>query len=435
MSTVQIEKLNPFTQELLYTQSETTVPELISVIQKANQSFADWKDSSIADRLTLLDKVTQSYKNKMQELAEAEALDQGLPLAFTLKANLEIGLKYLSQFKNELESVAQDKFYFPTGVSLVILSWNLSNRLFIKSAIASVLAGNSVIVKLSSKSLAIKKIWEAIFQEAGLPENLIQFVVIKNESLKKILVGHPAIKAVTVYGSLKTCSAIWKQISELSFQQAKKISLFSGAKNSAISLLEPNEDLARTVLDSFFIGGGQLHWNSSRLFFLEKYEQKWTELLNDYLKNLKPSQGIKDSSALTPLLSPSQLNSLKDQVVTDQGKVISLDDKAMWTYHLSNCSVLQQDELSQPLYILFPVKYPFDIPKHVNNGYYGAEASIWGEVNKDNKVVKQLDVGLISVNQWSVYSEVMSKSVKQSGLGSQDYRIFGEFHSNVKILS
>ena len=52
----------------------------------------------------------------------------------------------------------------------------------------------------------------------------------------------------------------------------------------------------KEIIDSFMLGQGQLHWNSSRLFILEKFQSDWNSFIENYFEQLKPSEGIHDQS-------------------------------------------------------------------------------------------------------------------------------------------
>jgi acyl-CoA reductase-like NAD-dependent aldehyde dehydrogenase len=81
------------------------------------------------------------------------------------------------------------------------------------------------------------------------------------------------------------------------------------------------------------------------------------------------------------------------------------------------------------------VKYPFDIQKYSNVSYFGLAAHLWGEPEKLIKIADSLEVGRVCKNKWSVQVFGASCAVKQSGFGLQDYRTFGDFFSNVKIVT
>lgn len=449
MSRQEITKLNPFTQDVLYTHPKNSMIDMVKIIQFANKFFLDWKKTTINDRLLLLEKIIEQYILKKDKIVFSEAWDQGLPFDFTTRANYEIGLKLLLQFKKQLEEYIKSETtisFSPNGVVAVILSWNLSNRLFIQNALSACLAGNTVVVKVSSVAMSLIGIWQDLLKSAGWPEHVIQFVVTNEDDGKKLLVSHPGIKAVMATGSLNTCAQIFKNQSTMAEKQFKKIHLASGAKNSCIVLDQPQPELVDQVLESFLLGQGQLVWNSARLFILEKYQSMWIESITETFKNLKPAENPSDNSPWGPMIKSNgefSYDELKTLAEKDQAKFISTNQNMkhknylapLFTYDMSNCSELQQDELRLPIFVLSAVKYGFDIPKYSNVSYYGHSANLFSKESSWDKITSQLDVGRVSLNQWSIYSDLPYAVVKQSAQGLQNHQIFGDFNSNVKTIA
>lgn len=424
--------------------------DFVKALQGANKAFVEWKDSNLEDRINLIDK-TYTYLNEHKnKFAEVEALDQSLSFKFTMGANIEMALARLKNLKTELTSeIPADQMSLPVGVVGVVLSWNLSTRLFVEKVIPAVLAGNAVIVKLSSLTPGTAKLWGDLLQHIGVAKGLVQILHSQDVAFKKLFVTHPGIKALLVTGSLETASEIIKSVASVTTATTlnfKKIQIHSGSKNSAVVLKDMNEADMTEVLNSFLQGQGQLVWNSARLFVLEKHEKTWMDFVAHKLHELKPSQGIHDDSPWTPLVKTKSVENfatLMAQARTDQAKIISTEAalpsnkfvKPFFTKDMSNCSILQQDQVLGPAFILSTVKYPFDIPKYSNVSYYGHSSSVWTELGKNQKTIQQLDVGLVSLNKWSIYSETEITGVKQSSFGNMNRQIFGDFYCNVKKLT
>jgi aminomuconate-semialdehyde/2-hydroxymuconate-6-semialdehyde dehydrogenase len=450
-STSTFTKLNPFTNEILATVSNANAMDVVKAVQAAQKAFSDWKTTSLADRLLWLQKIKNAYINLKQTIIDSESLDQGLSASFTEKANYLPGLKFMDRFADEfyakMDSVESQTQHTAVGTVAVILSWNLSNRLFIERALAAALAGNTVIVKCSSVAPCTALIWSQLLMQIQFPVGVIQFIHGQDQSFKDLLITHPSIKAVSVTASLKNGSDILKKSSALSHSQFKKIQISTGGKNPAIVLSEPTSDLAREVFDSFLYGQGQLAWNSSRLFILEKHAAQWSELLMNYLDDMVILEDIQQTSAWSPIIkqtSKDHFNDIQQLAKADQAKLIfskkhqTVSNNFLiptFTKDMSNCSTLQQDQVLAPLFIISEVKYPFDIPKYSNVSYYGMAASLWSDPQKASKVVEGLDVGHVSLNRWWIHSDGSVKAVKQSAFGQHDYRIFGDFFSNAKTLS
>lgn len=441
-----------FTQERPFNDKSVQVGnssalDLVKAIQGSHTAFNAWKDSSPEERTALVDKISNYLETHKNQFAKSEAWDQGLNLQFSLKANIEVAIQKLKDQKAQLQKGVPEGYgVLPVGVVGVVLSWNLSTRVFVEKVLPAVLAGNSVIVKASSYSPVTVKLWGELFRAVGLTSGLVQMLHSQDVAFKKLFITHPGIKALLVTGNLENTSEIIKTVAQMTTQQFKKLQIHSGSKNTAAALNEPNEAEMDEILNSFLQGQGQLAWNSARLFILDKHEKQWTDFVAYKLQNLKPSESIHDHSPWTPLMkmkSVDQFASLMMQAKADQAKILSADGvlpsnkyvKPFFTKDMSNCSVLQQDQVHGPAFILSTVKYGFDIPKYSNVSYYGHSASVWTEAGKNQKVIQQLDVGLVSTNVWSIYSPGVVEGVKQSSFGNMSSQIFGDFYCNVKKLT
>jgi aminomuconate-semialdehyde/2-hydroxymuconate-6-semialdehyde dehydrogenase len=282
-----------------------------------------------------------------------------------------------------------------------------------------------------------------------MPVGLVNVIVTNDSEVKKVLVSYLGVRAVSFTGNISSSGEILSLINKTSLQSFKKIQISSGTKNSAAVISEPTTENFNHIMNSFMLGQGQMAWNSSRLFIVEKHEKLWEERISDYLAALKPSESIEDSSVWTPCLkkeSFGKFDEIKKMALEDKAQLLkagySLSDtqkqnflSAVFTKDMSRCSTLQQDQIHSPFFILSTVKYPFDIPKYSNVSYFGFAAHLWGERDKLAKIAEALDVGLVTYNKSSVDLAGAVTGVKQSGFGLQDFQSFGVFYSNVKKLT
>lgn len=441
-------KTHPFTGELLHDVSACDLIGLVTAIRSANLAFQEWKKSSIDDRLALIEKIKSTLSLKLREYATLEATDQGLPLFFVMKNSLELALLNIGEIQAQ-KAAGENLQHSPVGVIALVAPWNLSLRVILDRLIPALLAGNSVVVKVSSQSVVTAHILAEVLIAAAAPKGLANIIVSDDPEVKKTLICHPGVRAVSFAGSIETTGAVLPLISQSSLQNFKKVQISSGSKNSAVVLTEPSPQLFNQVMNSFLLGQGQLVWNSARLFILEKFEKEWEAGIKDYLQGLKPSEGIEDSSVWTPCVKEDSFNKfdeIKKQIFEDKGQLLLGDYKlsekqkktflpAVFTKDMSRCSTLQQDQIHAPVFILSAVKYPFDVAKYSNVSYFGFAAHLWGETEKMHRIAENLDVGLASVNKASVEVPGAVTAVKQSGFGLQDFQSFGAFFSNVKKLT
>lgn len=440
-------KLNPFNGEPLHTVYECTLLDVVQAIRMAHQAYEEWKASNFRDRQSLILKIGDAVKRHIDVYAELEALDQGLPLEFIKKFSLKKIIQESEKIKDLDAGIMTS--CFPTGVVVVLASWNLSLAVCLIKIFNALLAGNSVIVKVSSTSPVTAEILKRIIQEASVPVGLIQVIVSNEIETKKLLTTHPGIHAVSFSGTLQNAIDIIRNSSIVAENSFKKLQIGSGSKNSAICLTAPSSENISSILDSFLIGQGQLAWNSARLFILEKFEKEWIDAISDYLNKLKPSEGITDTSVWGPCLKNNSFQIFQDlqtQAKLDQAKLMQTEYNLTnqqktcyltptFTRDMSKCSELQQQQIFSPLFILSAMKYPFDIAKNANLSYYGFAAHMYGDSEKLVKIANDLEVGCVTYNNWSIGQLAGIQGVKQSGFGIQDHQSFGAFFSNVKEMT
>lgn len=435
-------KPNPFTHETLHSVGSCDLLGLITAIQSSNRAFAEWKLSSHDERRALLTRIEKVLYEHQSKYAALEATDQALPVKFLLKNSIQIALQVLQRVKNEVP--ASELQFSPVGVVAIVGSWNFSLRIIMERLLPALMAGNAAVVKVSGQSPVTAMILAEILEAAQTPRGLVNVIVSDEIEVKRALVSHPGIRAVSICGRLETALDCLPLINRTSLQNFKKIQISSGSKNSAVVLGEPNENF-EPVMESFMRGQGQLAWNSARLFILEKHEQAWDEKIREYLGGLKPSEGIEDSSLWTPCLKLSsfeKFGEIKKLAVEDKATLLEAPPSSkksflppVFTKDMSRCSTLQQDQIHSPFFILSTVKYPFDVAKYSNVSYFGFASHLWGEPEKLGKLSEALDVGLVTYNKSSWLEPGAITAVKQSGFGLQDFQSFGSFFSNVKKLA
>ena len=446
----QFVKVNPFTGQPLHNVSSCDLMGLVQAINAANKAFAEWKQSSATDRIQLVEKLKAYLIENKTQIAISEAQDQALPLWFVSQAVVDSSVSlidsHIEEYKKETSTDSATS-YMPVGAVAIVASWNLSLKTILTRLVPAILAGNAVLVKVSSQSPATALVLGQMLQHVGAPAGLVNVLVSNDLDVQQTLITHPGVKAVSVVGSIETSQSVLQHLNKLSSQNFKKLQIASGSKNSAVALAEPTDEVFNEVMNSFMLGQGQLAWNSSRLFVLEKFEVEWSEKIQSYLQNLKPSESIEDQSVWTPCLkqkSFDKFEEIKAQAFEDKGKLLQSTNSLsadltkrylapVFTKDMSRCSTLQQDQIHSPFFILSAVKYPFDVPKYSNVSYFGFASHLYGEPEKLKKVADGLEVGAIFYNSFSASATRLWSATKQSGYGLQDDRALGSFFSNTKI--
>ncbi len=136
--------------------------------------------------------------------------------------------------------------YIPLGVGIVIPPWNFPMAILAGMTLASIVAGNTVVLKPSSDSPAIAYKFFEVLEQVGVPAGVVNFCPCPGGSVGDVLVGHPRTRYVAFTGSKE----VGLRINALAAQTApgqiwiKRVVAEMGGKDSIIVDSETDLDTA-----------------------------------------------------------------------------------------------------------------------------------------------------------------------------------------------
>ena len=92
-------------------------------------------------------------------------------------------------------------FYEPRGVAVVIAPWNFPLAILCGMTTAALVTGNTVIMKPAEQSAVIAAKLMEVFQEAGLPPGVVNYLPGIGEEIGPTLVDHPDVALIAFTGS------------------------------------------------------------------------------------------------------------------------------------------------------------------------------------------------------------------------------------------
>lgn len=439
-------KVNPFNGEILGKVAASDAMDIVVAIQAAKKAQTEYEKWTLHQRADLLSDISDMLEEKIDAYALQEAWHQGLPQRFVKQKSLEPAIAQFREASDACEFLAAKKdpelILQPTGIVSIIISWNLSLRLLAERLAPALAAGNVCLVKVSEHSPVTAKIMGEILKKLDAPKGLVQFIQGKGSEVGGTLAGHPSVRAVNFVGQLSNAESVVKS----AIPQFKKVQVQSGTKNSSLVLADADfKKLLPKIMETFLIGQGQLCWNTTRLFVLEAIQKDVIEAIKTYMASLKPATSPKDTSMWWPVISNDvleQAEAKSAQVKAEEGKLITGGQRhpgpgfffqPTVSLDLPNCSELQQEELRAPVLILTAVKYPHEMSKWVNTGYYAHSAVVWGSEAKAVAIAEKLDVGTVSLNSW--LPDEVQAGHRQSSFGNLQIGPWGRFYSEVKVLT
>jgi len=179
--------------------------------------------------------------------------------------------------------------YIPLGVGIVIPPWNFPAAIMGGMTLASIVCGNTVILKPSSDSPTIAaKFFEAL-EEAGMPAGVVNFCPGAGGSFGDALVSHPKTRYIAFTGSREVGLHINKAAAAVPAGQIwiKRTILEMGGKDAIVVDADADLDAAvEGVAAAAFGFTGQKCSACSRAIVDERVYDKFVERLRDRVEKI-----------------------------------------------------------------------------------------------------------------------------------------------------
>ena len=270
--------LNPCNGETFWQGNAATAHQVDTAVSAARAAQVSWVDKSIDDRIKILERFAVLLGDNKEEFAKTIALETGKPLwesttevgAMIGKVKISIDAYHKRTGTVEISMAGANGVvrHRPHGVVAVFGPYNFPGHLPNGHIVPALLAGNTVIFKPSELTPAVAELTLKLWQQAGLPDGVINLIQGEVET-GKALASHSGIDGLFFTGSSKTGHLLHQQFAG---RPEKILALEMGGNNPLI--VKGVADVAAAVHDivqSAFISSGQ-RCTCARRLFIERSE-------------------------------------------------------------------------------------------------------------------------------------------------------------------
>ncbi len=207
--------------------------------------------------------------------------------------------------------------YIPLGVGVVIPPWNFPCAIMAGLVVASLVTGNTVVLKPASDTPAVAAKFVDILYEAGIPKEALSFVSGAGGAVGDTIVAHPKTRYIAFTGSKE----VGLRISELAGKAVpgqiwvKRTVLEMGGKDAIIVDDEADVDAAvEGVAQSAFGYQGQKCSACSRAIVTEKVYDAFVQKLVERAKKIKVGPSDDPNNYMGPVISKAAMKSILDYI-------------------------------------------------------------------------------------------------------------------------
>jgi len=198
-----------------------TAAESNLAVAAAEIAFAGWSKTAAAERIALLVRAAALLRERHFEFCAWLTLEVGKNWA---EADADVGecIDFLEFYAREAQRLdhattpiqypgeRNQLLYVPLGVGAVIPPWNFPLAIMAGMTAASIVCGNTVVLKPSPDAPTIAARFLALLIEAGLPDGVVNLVQ-GGAEVGSAMVEHPQVRFIAFTGSKKVGLQIYER--------------------------------------------------------------------------------------------------------------------------------------------------------------------------------------------------------------------------------
>ena len=418
-----------------------------AAMRAAHDAFPAWSSLSMAERAAHLRHVAEHLNADAEDTtARARLLtrEHGKTL---FETNIEVTrlvdrLAQVAGFADSLqdEDTVSGKMFDTVitrksrGVSLLIVPWNWPLAILGSKLPHALLAGNTVVIKLSefatlAPAQTIMKI------AAMLPPGVVNLVTGDGTVIGDDLVTHPLVRQVNFTGSIR----VGRHVMQKAAENITPVTLELGGNDPGILLDDAplSPEFFKKLYVSCFLTTGQICMALKRLYVPRALFDDVVDGLGAVMDNQMVGDGLKDGVTMGPLTTPQQKRTVETmleeaaaagQDIRHYGKIEDEGDFAEGRFLRPSLVIdaapalsVVKDEQFGPTLPVIPYDSEDEAVAMANDSDYGLSSSVWSDdPARAVTLARRLEAGFTNINSHGPTAmDGLSPfgGIKQSGIG------------------
>ncbi len=395
-------------------------------MQAALAAFRSWSQTSVEERASLLFRVGDVMRERKFEYCAWLVFEVSKNWA-EADADIAETIDFCEYYAREALRLAKTDLpvqmagerdtlrYIPLGVGAVIPPWNFPCAIMAGMTLASIVSGNTVILKPSSDSPTIAAKFVELLEECGMPEGVVNFCPGAGATFGNAVVAHPKTRYVAFTGSREVGLDINKRAAEHGPGQIwiKRTILEMGGKDAIIVDADADLDSAvEGVASSAFGFQGQKCSACSRAIIDERIYDKFLEKLKPRVEKIKVGDPA-DNADMGAVINEGSMKSIlgyieqgkKDgRVLTGGGRALGAGDgyylQPTVIADIAPKSKLEQEEIFGPVLAVIKSKNYDHALEIANDTEFGLTGAVYTKSKeKIDRAIREFHVGNLYINR------------------------------------
>jgi aldehyde dehydrogenase (NAD+) len=314
----QLDIRSPHDQSLLGRVAQAGNADVDAAVAAAREAFDNgpWPRTTPEQRQEIIRRVNALREARADEVAAAISAENGSAGWFT-KAGQPFLTRQVNAYLKAAEELAWEELIEPSdasvtfdtlvrrepiGVVAAVIPWNSPFSAATAKLTPALLAGNTVVLKVSPENSLSMMLLADLFDQADLPEGVLSILPADRETSEH-LISHPKVDKVAFTGSTRA----GRRIASIAGEQLKRVSLELGGKSAALILEDADVAAAVQGLRFGSLGNnGEACILQTRILVPRSRYDEVVSALKDMVESLKVGDPTEPDTFIGPMIRPDQ---------------------------------------------------------------------------------------------------------------------------------
>ena len=433
-----VDVINPATEDVIGTIALGTHEDVDAAVAAAQNAFETFSQTTVEERLELLNKITEIIGSRSEDLAIAITSEMGAPSGLAKAAQAGTGLFHfattagiLANFNFEEELGKSLIVKEPVGVVGMITPWNWPiNQIACKVAPA-LAAGCTMVLKPSEVAPLNAIIFAEVMHEAGVPPGVFNLVNGDGPTVGAYLSSHAGIDMMSFTGSTRAGIEVARNAAAT----VKRVAQELGGKSANIILDDANlEEAVGRDAFGMCMNSGQSCNAGTRMLVPNSKMEEAKAIAKASMEAVAVGDPTSDGTTIGPVVSEMQWNKIQGliQAGIDEGAELVCGglgrpdglEKGYYVRptlfaNVTNDMQIAQEEIFGPVLVLIGYEDDDEAISIANDTVYGLAGYISGSHDRAVQIARRIRTGNMHVNGAGPDFNAPFGGYKQSGNGRE----------------
>jgi aldehyde dehydrogenase (NAD+) len=462
-STRTVDNLNPAnTSDVLGTVRQATREEARSAVEAASEAYRAWRTTPAPTRGRIVGRAARLLEDEKEALAQLLTREEGKTIAES-RGELQRSINVAEFCAGEarrlngetIQSELPSNFAYtlrqPLGVVACVTPWNFPVAIPIWKIAPALVAGNTVVFKPASLTPATAVRIVEIFEEAGIPDGVLNLILGSGSEAGDEIIGHRAVRAVSFTGSNDVGIRLYEQVS----RRGAKIQCEMGGKNPVVVLEDADLDLAvESTAQGAFGSSGQRCTATSRAVVVQDVADEFVARVKRRAESMRIGDGADPQTEMGPSVDENQFKTVLSYIEIGRedgaelvcGGTRAEGDGLDRGYFMrptvfdrvTTDMRIAREEIFGPVLSVLRVKDFDEAMQAANDSEYGLSSSIFtNDAARIFRFVDEIETGMTHINSPTTGGEahIPFGGIKATGIGDREQGSTAlDFYTELKVV-